>query len=526
MITSFTRAAAREIATKKSRETNLPIEVPEQNVGTMHSICFHALNQPKLMEVDLINEWNAEQPQLAITGQRSSFSSMDNAVDDTSLSTEQGDELLSKMNIYRNKILPDTMWPMSIRSFKKKWDDFKRENDAMDFTDLIETAVNDLPYAPSQPHVLFVDEAQDFTKLQLKLARNWGMEMEWIVLVGDDDQTIYHFTGADPFAFLLPPVPDNMKTVLKQSFRLPLSVMERANELIEKIEKREPKIFAPRKEKNSDKIAYGETNDRDFTYKMPEEIIEEASDYIADGKRVMLLASCSYMLKPAITILNSQGIPYSNEYRRNRADWNPLASRKTGVSAKDLLLSFLSSGSDSPYWNVVQFVNWAQFITTKGDAGLIRGKGKKAIKTLKEAINDSRPGLHSTRTVLTKIMEPDAIQPALDRNVDWFVDNLIASKRKTLEYPLKVTKKFGRSVLEKEPLLTIGTIHSVKGAEADVVYIVPDISWKAEREYDTQIGRDSIHRVFYVGMTRAKEILNIGQPAASKYKQVKAYVEF
>lgn len=524
MITSFTRAAAAEIATKKSRDTGLPIEVAEENVGTLHSICYHAMGQPKIMEVHYIKEWNDRYPNLAITGHKTE--SFDNAADDTSTPTELGDTQLSLMNIYRNKLISEKMWHMEVQQFKLKWDNFKKEVDAVDFTDLIENAITELPYAPGRPEVLFVDEAQDFTKLQLKLARNWGMEMKWIVLVGDDDQTIYRFTGADPYAFLLPRVADNRKTVLKQSYRIPQAVLERSSALIERVQAREPKKYMPRREHYPDgPTVMGEVRERDFGYNKPDDMIAEAADYATDGKTVMILTSCSYMLNQIKAVLRSSGIPFANPYRLTRGDWNPLSSKESGVSAKDLLVSFKSSGSEEPYWNVPQFVNWVQFIKT-GPEGTIRGQAKKFIKALKDAVEDGQPGLHSTKNVIDKILSKDAIKPALDRNVDWLVDNLVKSRLTSISYPIEVLNKFGMPAIIKQPKITIGTIHSVKGAEAQVVYLFPDISWQATKEYATQVGMDSIHRVFYVGMTRASEILNIGEPASSSpYKQNKPSVD-
>lgn len=523
MITSFTRAAARKIATQKSLETGLPIDVHDGMVGTLHSICYHALGQPQIMEVDHIKDWNYHNPDLAVTKQISASMDMVMSADDCQLSTEHGNFMLSAMNIYRNKMLPETMWHINVRTFKKKWDDFKAQIGAVDFTELIETAINDLPYAPGRPEVLFIDEAQDSTRLQLKLARNWGMEMQWIVLVGDDDQTIYQFTGADPYAFLLPPVPDNRKTILKQSYRVPMAVLERAQNLIRQVKSRESKEYMPRMENG--KIAVGQVNDRDFAYNNPDEIITEAADYAKDGHSVMILASCSYMLDEIKAKLKDSGIPFGNEYRKTRADWNPLASKINGVSAKDLLLNFNDCGSDAPYWNVAQFVNWVQFIKT-GPEGIKYGKKRKGIKALKLAIEENEPGLHTCKNVISQMLEPVAITQALDRNLDWLVQNLDKSRQQSILYPIDVLKKFGSAGIKQTPKITLGTIHSVKGAEADIVYLFPDISWKANMQYQTNIGRDNIRRVFYVGMTRTKHVLNIAKPKETPHKHPTPFIEF
>ena len=75
-------------------------------------------------------------------------------------------------------------------------------------------------------------------------------------------------------------------------------------------------------------------------------------------------------------------------------------------------------------------------------------------------------------------------------------------------------KRHGREGLTEEPRIILGTIHSVKGGEADVVVLWPDLSAAGALEYGRAgNSRDSVIRQFYVGMTRAREVLYIGQRA-------------
>ena len=62
------------------------------------------------------------------------------------------------------------------------------------------------------------------------------------------------------------------------------------------------------------------------------------------------------------------------------------------------------------------------------------------------------------------------------------------------------------AAIQRQPEIIVGTIHSVKGGEADVVYLLPDLSVAAVRQAE-EGDEDSITRTFYVGMTRAKERL-------------------
>jgi len=76
----------------------------------------------------------------------------------------------------------------------------------LDFTDLIETCYRDVYAAPTHPAVIFADEAQDLNRMRLTLIRKWGDCANYFILAGDDDQTIFSFTGASPDAILDPDI--------------------------------------------------------------------------------------------------------------------------------------------------------------------------------------------------------------------------------------------------------------------------------------------------------------------------------
>jgi ATP-dependent exoDNAse (exonuclease V) beta subunit len=68
----------------------------------------------------------------------------------------------------------------------------------------------------------------------------------------------------------------------------------------------------------------------------------------------------------------------------------------------------------------------------------------------------------------------------------------------------------GARALMDLPKVVVGTIHSVKGSQADVVYLFPDLSQAGDAQYNRGgAARDSVIRVFYVGLTRAREKLYI-----------------
>jgi len=88
------------------------------------------------------------------------------------------------------------------------------------------------------------------------------------------------------------------------------------------------------------------------------------------------------------------------------------------------------------------------------------------------------------------------------------------SRSDSMEYAIRIFEKKPEALVEP-PRLIVGTIHSVKGGEADDVWMFPDLSSAGMQEWlgnDEQ--RDSVIRQFYVGMTRARENLTICAPAS------------
>ena len=58
-----------------------------------------------------------------------------------------------------------------------------------------------------------------------------------------------------------------------------------------------------------------------------------------------------------------------------------------------------------------------------------------------------------------------------------------------------------------DPRIKLSTIHGAKGGEADNVMLLTDLSKKTDEAY--WLNKDEERRVFYVGMTRAKQSLYV-----------------
>ena len=69
--------------------------------------------------------------------------------------------------------------------------------------------------------------------------------------------------------------------------------------------------------------------------------------------------------------------------------------------------------------------------------------------------------------------------------------------------------------ITRKPRIGLSTIHSAKGGEADNVLLLTDIPHRTWKSFEKNPDDDT--RVFYVGLTRAKQNLHIVQPMTTKY---------
>lgn len=497
VVGSFTRAAATEIAGR-----GLPLD--RGNVGTLHALAYRAIGRPDVAGSKEIAEWNRLRPQWALSGSGGG-NTLDEAQDGTRGSTD-ADRLAAEADRYRAMRLPLEAWPNALaRRFHIDWTEWKRSEELVDFTDMVELALETTDTAPGEPEVGCFDEAQDFTPLELALVRHWGRSMDRLILAGDDDQNLYAFKGATPEGFLDPPIPEDDKRLLAQSYRVPEAVHTVAQRWVETLSRREPKDYHPREgDKGSVRLA-------ELSYERPIPLLAEVLRDIEDGRTVMVLTTCAYMLDPLKRLMRAEGVPFHNPYRRSRADWSPLWSREGTTSSAERLASYLIAderifGDRSRFWTGGDVRRWSNGLRKKGI--LVRGAGK---------LIEQLPDRELTYDEVTSLFDPtlplEELGRALDPDLGWYTGNLTASTRSRMDYPIAVARRDPIALVE-EPRLVIGTIHSVKGAEADVVYLFPDLSFGGAREWNDEARRDTIVRQFYVGMTRARQDLVLCRPSS------------
>ncbi len=504
LVTSFSRAAAAELAGRE-----LPID-PDR-IGTLHSHCYRALGAPQIAEAN-VEEWNRRWPQLEITPTRKQNKLDGEEAGEEDDQAKAGDSWLQELNRFRGMMIPPDAWSANLRDFAQRWKEYKDALDLLDFADLIETALRDIRVAPRNPAVIFADEAQDLNKMQLTLIRRWGECCNYFIVCGDEDQTIMTFTGASPEAMLDPDIPDDHKIILKQSYRVPRAVHAVADRFIRQVSRRQEKIYLPRPAEGA--CIRGPATG---TYATPDDwVLKTAAQHFERGQTVMFLATCAYMLKPIIAVLRKNGIPFHNPYRRSNGFWNPIRLGRKASSANRilaLLVAHPDSGGARRDWTLADLALWAEPLQAKG---VLKHGAKKKLQAL-AALEKI------TIETLDQIFESGALESLLAAFegdyrslLAWWRRHVAADVQKRIQYPAEVVVARGPQALVETPKVIVGTMHSVKGGEADVVFLFPDLSPRGLTAYRRHgPPRDAVIRTIYVGMTRARQTLYLCAPASS-----------
>lgn len=473
-ICTLTNSAVREVAGR----SGLPL--PAENVTTLHARCKRALGAGPPAE-ELAHEFVLDNPRYASCFPKGILRGKGG--EDTNEVVLAGGQLSAyeQAGIHRQQMVPEAQWDRDALDWYRAWRGWCREHGTMDYTAWLEAALatDCLP----QQDVVFVDEAQDHTPLQLAVIRHW--RAKWLILVGDDDQSLYEWSGAIPREFFLPELPGH-EQVLAQSFRVPRAVHHVADAWIQGLRERRVKQYIPRDDAGYVRRTSFTLDDaKPSSGRLPPGLLE------FDGTK-MVLASCDYMLAHVRGALITRGVPFHNPYRA-QANLNPLRVLGKVIEA------YLRGG-----WTMGDAARWLDCLT--GEAAFQYGKKGSFIERCK-----AEPNARLDMEELRAVLKPDAYSLAIRQDLDIFNQAWRLKSTLNWQYALRV---YRRPEAEWAPRIVLGTIHSVKGGEADHVWLWPDLSPAAVRDWQA-FGDGRIRRLFYVAMTRARCGLTLGEPGRS-----------
>src|SRR5882762_483552 len=512
LISSFSTTAANEI-TSRFKDGIRP---SKKMVGTLHSHAYRSAGHGTVaLDPKVISDWNSQvTPEMRVTpDNRRNGGDTGSFVSDPAKAVT-GDDLLGCLDLLRARMTDAADWPQNVTEFARRWTAWKADAGAMDFTDMIEGALRracDGERAPGNPSFIISDESQDQTPLETALILPWGHPAERLVLAMDDDQAINQWRGGDALPLLQLRGPDVSDHVLGKSHRVPESVRLIAERWIRHVSVRKEKAYTARTRLEGD-VDTGEIIGG-TAFNVPEslgdaKLVTRIVRDLDAGKSVMVIASCNYMLQPLIANLRQEGVPFHNPYRPLEGRWNPFGvAREDGMATAERVYHYLVLADRD--WTGDDIRAWMELVKIK-DAGLVTSAKRDVVNWAQEAIPyEDVASLFKTEEALDWATQPDP---------DWLESCLLAAKKPVAEYPLAVARQHGHNALKNKPRVTVGTVHSVKGAGDDIVYMAPNVSGASVRSIKSgKDGRDEAIRLFYVGMTRAKESLRVLAPGSGQH---------
>ncbi|MGL6105616.1 ATP-dependent helicase [Romboutsia sp.] len=433
------------------------------------------------------------------------------------------------------------------------YQDRLKRNSALDFDDLIYKTVElfksdkeVLDFYRSRFKYIMVDEYQDTSKAQYELVKLLAREHQNICVVGDDDQSIYGWRGADIRNILEfeKDYEDVHIVKLEQNYRSTQVILDAANTVISNnIERKRKKLWSEKKEGELIKIQLSEDeiDESDFVANMIAKISREQNRTYKD---FAVLYRANAQARPVEDALNRSQIPYNiyggtKFYERKeikdligylRVIQNPqddislkriinVPRRGIGLRTIEKIEDRASLKQESMYSVLIDIESNSEISTKARNSisGFVDTVG--TLRTIKEVYPVSKliEKVLETTGYLDELSKEKS-EEAQDRidNLKEFISIAIEFEKSSEDQSLEefltgVALTSQSSEDEENDKVSLMTIHTSKGLEFPVVFLVGmeeglfPISRAIRSMNESDIEEE--RRLCYVGITRAKEIL-------------------
>ena len=511
---TFTNKAAKEM---KERVEKLVGEASNDMwIGTFHSICVRILRK----YIDRI-------------GFESSFIIFDTSDQKTVVKQclkqlEIDDKLLTDKSVLyeisnaKNEMLEPEQYALrtngdfrkeKIASVYKLYQSKLKENNAIDFDDIINFTIkimlenpDVLEYYSDKFRYVLVDEYQDTNKAQFTLITLLAGRHGNITVVGDNDQGIYSFRGADITNILNfeKDFPGSKIIKLEQNYRCTQNILDTANNVIKNNEtKYDKKLWTQNDRGDLAKIYRGDTEYDEASY-IAEQINHLRRTEKYNYSDFAVLYRMNAQTRSIEDILRREDIPYKivgglKFYERkeikdiiaylrliqNTSDNISLSriinepkrgigktslenvealSAQTGASMYDIIKKADEYGLGRVYINSREFIDQIEYLKAKKDEILISELIKETLnktgytKALEqENTVEAENRIDNLNEFLTVAMEFE--EESADRSLEEFLEGI------TLSSDLD-------NVEETDDSVTLMTLHSAKGLEFPVVFLI------------------------------------------------------
>ena len=381
-----------------------------------------------------------------------------------------------------------------------------------------------------------VDEAQDTSKIQHMIISLLAGDAGNLFMVGDEDQSIYGVRAAYPDALLNfeKEHPGAKVLVMDKNYRSNARIVETADLFIQKNFNRHEKHMCATRDASAD-ISYVELHSRKAQYKY---LLELAKD-METGKKsaqTAVLYRDNESILPLVDILERENVPY----RIKSADM-AFFTHRVVVDVTNIL-KFALNPMDPELFMKVYFK--FQTFLRKPDAEqmcVIADMKHTGILDAAEEIDINKRILGNVRALRTHFRNMSSESPSKalaridnymgygdylrDNNIDdnkLFILEMLAKNETTIRGFLDRLEELRAILTDREEdyrnNFILSTIHSSKGLEYENVILMDVINGvfpsKIIRNFKTASAQEKQdyeeeRRIFYVGMTRAKDKLTI-----------------
>ena len=411
-----------------------------------------------------------------------------------------------------------------------------RQRRLMDYDDQMQYALTILKRCPDLlaefrgrwPY-LCVDEAQDTSKIQHIIISLLAGESGNLFMVGDEDQSIYGFRAAWPEALVNfeQDHPGAKVLLLEQNFRSTPEIVAAADRFIVQNKQRHPKTMEAVRPSGAEVRAV-EVKSRAAQYAYLEKVAEGC------GRETAVLYRDNDCALPLIDALSRRGIPY-----RCRQVDSSFFTHRVILDLTDIIRFAIDLTDKNRFLGLYYKLNTYLRREEAMAAAAACPDGESILKWIdrKGKVNDYAAVSCRMAEANLKHLLKDNGADAVTRILDKLGYRDYLKKRSMDAGKAEILRAIGRQEPDPQGLLRrldelqaivsagsvdpnsnfiLSTVHSSKGLEYDRVYLMDVFDGMLPREAektDTDLKQQRLmeeeRRIFYVGMTRAKNELNI-----------------
>ncbi|ACD52091.1 DNA helicase PcrA [Clostridium botulinum] len=427
-----------------------------------------------------------------------------------------------------------------------------KENNALDFDDLIFKAVE---LFKSNPEVLdfyqnkfkyiMVDEYQDTNGAQYELIKLLASKYKNICVVGDDDQCIYQWRGADIQNILdfEKDYPNAKVIKLEQNYRSKSNILNAANVVIVNNANRKSKVLRTEQEAG-DKIkiyrAFSDSDEGDFVSKQIAEIKSKENKEYKDFAILYRTNAQSRIFEES---LRRRGIPYKivggtrfydrKEIKDILAYLKAIVNPRDDVSLKRIINVPKRSIGDATVSKIQEFANsfeldmWDALMEVRTIPTLTprNANNIEVFTNLMEefmSLSETAPISILIESILKDTGYLKQLEASKEIEDKSRIENLKELVSDAVDFEKNNEDKSLAAYLEKvslvqdtdkieeqEDTIVLMTVHSAKGLEFPVVFMVgmENGIFPGNMSFEKESEMEESRRLCYVGITRAKETL-------------------